>query len=594
MESHAEGVARRRRLALPVLGLGLGLGLASLVVYATEGYDGTMLVLWILGLLVGGAGLLALSGRLLRIARADVLAPAAALIGLAPLYLAALYEWPVQVDSDEIAMLQTADIYADNPGDPFAGSTVYYGRPTLLFIAWGNLGQLFGGIDLYNLRLLHALVGLLAVGVGYVFFRQLLPLRWAVFATCVLGAAHSMFMISRLAMRENTALLVEVAALTLFILGLRYDHAFATFCGGIAAGLGYYVYYPGRAAFALWVLFLVGLALFYRASFPLRKLGTAGAIAATGFVLAAGPILIAETKLPPGVIPSNRETLLIFPEARKLQQQWVFADSEWEGYKVNVSHGLTTFNNDVVDHSWIYDNFGHGFVDPLTGILLWVGVGVVLVALVRGRAPPWVLLPLGSFIGLWLSFAFLVNKAPNYTRLLITLPFVAFLVTEAVRFLAGRTKPWVERWGAAQATHAPLAFAAITLTALVAWNITIAWDFIQDGRKNGEPIGSTGRYVESHRSPREKKFYLAADDTWKYYDWLQSDQRLRYFAHEGQVEPVLSPSALRSFDKPPPFALFLRRELFATAERDLTARYPQGRLASIVPDGRLVVFEVPS
>jgi hypothetical protein len=593
MVSEAERVSRRRRIMLEVLGLGLGLGLASLVVYAADGYDATMLSLWVVGLVASGAALRVGSGRLPRIARADLITPAAALIALAPLYLAALYEWPVQVDSDEIAIMQTADFYADQHTDPFGGS-VYYGRPTLLFVVWGNLGQLFGGIELANMRLLHALVSLIAIGVAYGFFRQLLPRYWALFAVCVLGSAHSLFMISRMAMRENTALLVEVVAFTLLILGLRYEHAFATFCGGITAGLGYYVYYPGRSAFPLWVFFLAGLALLHRSSFPLRKLVTSGAIAAAGFVLTAGPILIAETKLPPGVVPANRETLLIYPEARKLQQEWVAANSEWEGFKTNVSYGLTTFNNSVVDHGFIYDNFGHGFVDPLTGILLWVGVGVVLVAFVRRRAPPWALLPLGSFVGLWLAFAFLVTKAPNYTRLLITLPFVAYLVTEAVRFLAGRTKPWVERWSAARATHAPLAFAAITLTALVVWNVAIAWDFVQQGRKNGDPIGSTGRYVEANRSPREKKFYLVADETWQYYGFDESDQRLRYFAYDGQVQPVVSPSALRSFNKPPPLALFLRRELFATAERDLIARYPQGRLDNIVPDGRLVVFEVPS
>jgi Dolichyl-phosphate-mannose-protein mannosyltransferase len=581
------------RLALPVGGLGLGLGVSSLVVYAANGYDRTMLLLWLGGLLVVGASLLAVSERLPRIARADVLAPAAALVGLAPLYLAALYEWPVQVDSDELAVMQTADIYADEHTDPF-GASIYYSRPTLLFIVWGNLGQLFGGIELSNMRLLHALVGLLSVAVAYVFFRQLLPLRWALFATCVLGSAHSLFMISRLAMRENTALLAEVAALALLILGLRYDHAFASFCGGIAAGLGYYVYYPGRAAFPLWVLFLVGLALWYRSSFRPRRLATAGAVAAVGFALAAGPILIAESKLPPGVVPPNRETLLIYPEARQLQQQWVFADSEWEGFKENVSFGLTTFNSNVVDHSWIYDNHGHGFVDPLTGILLWVGIGVVLVALFRRRAPPWALLSLGGFLGLWLAFAFLVNKAPNYTRLLITLPFVAYFVTEAVRFLAGRTKPWVERWSPARAEYAPGVFAALALTALVAWNLAIAWDFVQQGRRNGDPIGSTGRYIESHRTPREKRFYLAADDTWKYYDWQQIDQRLIYFAHDGQVGPVVSPSALHSFEQRPPFALFMNRDLFAATERDLKARYPRGRVEEIVPDGRLVVFEVPS
>jgi hypothetical protein len=593
MATAAETTARRPRVALPACGLGLGLGLASLVVYASAGYDRTMLVLWLGGLLLCGAAMLPLSRRLPRIARADLLAPAAALIVVSPLYLAALYEWPVQVDSDEIAVMQTADIYADEHTDPF-GASIYYSRPTLLFIAWGNLGQLFGGIELANMRLLHALVGLLCVGIAYAFFRQLLPRGWALFATVVLGSAHSLFMISRLAMRENTALLAELAALTLLIVGLRYGHALATFCGGVSAGLGYYVYYPGRAAFPLWLLFLAGLALLYRSSFPLRRLGTAAAVAVAGFALAAGPILIAETKLPARAVAPNRETLLVYPEARKLQQQWVFADSEWEGVKKNISQGLTTFNNDVVDNSWIYDNFGHGFVDPLTGILLWVGVGVVLVGLVRRRAPPWALLAVGSFVGLWLAFAFLVNKAPNYTRLLITLPFVAYLVSEAVRSLAARTVPWVERWSTARAAHAPAVFSAVALTALVAWNVAIAWDFVQEGRKNGDPIGSTGRYVESHSSPRDKKFYLAADDTWKYYDWLQTDQRLRYFARDGQVGPVVRPSDLPSFDQRPPFALFLSRELYATAERDLTSRYPRGRLQKILPDGRLVVFEVPA
>ena len=36
-----------------------------------------------------------------------------------------------------------------------------------------------------------------------------------------------------------------------------------------------------------------------------------------------------------------------------------------------------------VDHAWIYLDYGHGIVDPLTGRLLWIGA---LVVLVRRRA----------------------------------------------------------------------------------------------------------------------------------------------------------------------------------------------------------------
>jgi 4-amino-4-deoxy-L-arabinose transferase-like glycosyltransferase len=523
------------------------------------------------------------------VAKLDLVAAAGVALAAAPLYLAALYRWPVQVGSDEQAIMLVSDQYADAEDvDPF-GLTGYWDRPALLFLFWGRAAQLIGGIDLFELRLLHALVGLLVIAASYALFRQLLPRRWAMFSALLLALSHSFLMISRMAMRENTAVLVEVVALALLIWGLRHDHAFATFCGGFVAGLGFYVYHPGRAAFPLWVLFLVMLALLYRQRFPLRKLARLGSIAAAGFVLMAAPVLIAESKstLPPGDA-APRAQLLIYSDAREVQKNWVNADSEWEGIKKNISFGLTTFNSDVVDHGWIYENRGHGFVDPLTGILLWIGVGVVGWRLLRRRDPPWAMLALGSFVFLWLSFAFLVNKAPNYTRLLIVLPFVAYLVTEAVRAIGLRVE---RRYGFRRAVPV---VAVSAVAAIGVWNLAIAWDFIDKGRKEGEPIGSTGRYVEAHRDTPGQKSYLSADeDAWKYFVWGNDQQRVQLFAHEGQVGPVVAPASLGSFTPAPPFAIFMRRDLFATAESNLTTRYPEGRLRDITPDGRLVVFEVP-
>ena len=45
-------------------------------------------------------------------------------------------------------------------------------------------------------------------------------------------------------------------------------------------------------------------------------------------------------------------------------------------------------------------------------------MGLALI-LRRRREEPWPLLMLSSFIVLWLGFAFLVNQAPKYPRLLI-------------------------------------------------------------------------------------------------------------------------------------------------------------------------------
>jgi hypothetical protein len=589
----ARAAVRRVPLAAGV-GAGLTLAAASLVVYGNNGTSTGMLLLWFAALLTLGVSFWSQSAALPRIAVRDVVAAGVLVLAFAPLYLIAIYRWPVQVGSDEVAVMWASQTYADGtPNVDLLGPSDYLGRPTLLFVVWGNLGQLFGGIDLFHMRLLHALVGLLVIAASYALFRQLLPRRWALFAAFVLGVSHSLFMISRLAMRENTAVLVEVVALALLLWGLRRDHYLATVAGGIVAGLGFYVYNPGRAVFPLWVVFLVGLALFFRTRFSLQKLAGLGAVAGAGFVLVAGPILIGEQQAPPeqaGGDAAQNAQLLVTSKGREVQQRWVFADTWQEGVWTNIRYGLGTFNSDVVDHGWIYENHGHGFVDPLTGILLWIGAGVALVALVRRRAGPGVLLGLGGFLVLWLSFAFLINKAPNYTRLLITLPFVAFLVTLAVRWLGERVQT---RFGFRQGAAA-VAVGAVALLAV--WNVSIGWDFVQKGRTNGDDIGSTGRFIASVRDRPGQSFYLAANESIPYYKWGTPDMwmtRMRFFANSGQQVNVVEPLLMRDFQAAPPFSVFMRSDVWINAGEELTDRYPNVRMKKIVPDGTLVVADVP-
>jgi hypothetical protein len=573
-----------------LLGAGLALGAASLVAYGFKDDSPGMLLLWVAALLTLGIAFWSQSPAVPRIAVRDLVAPALLVLAFAPLYLIALYRWPVQVSSDEVAVMSVSTNYADTTGGDIFGPSDYLGRPTLLFIFWGNLGQLIGGIDLFHMRLIHALFGLLVVAAAYALFRQLLPRRWAVFAAFVLGASHSFFMISRLAMRENTAVLVEVVAFALLLWGLRRDHALATFAGGFVAGLGFYVYFPGRATFPLWLAFLVGAAVFLRDRFPVMRLLRLGGVATIGFVLMAGPIFIAERQAPSEDTAAQRESFLIYPEGRRVQRDWVFASSTAEGIRTNVKWGLGTFNNTVVDHSWIYENHGHGFVDPLTGILLWIGAGLAVVALVRRRAGPGALLALGSFVILWLSFAFIVNKAPNYTRLLITLPFVAYLVTLAVRAIGERVQT---RFGL---RHGAAAVAVGAATLLVAWNLSIGWDFVQKGRQNGDDIGSTGRFIASVRDRPGQSFYLAANETIPYYKWGTAGiwtERMRLFARRGQTINVVQPLLLPDFRATPPFSVFMRSDVWINAADELTDRYPQVRVKKVVPDGTLVVADVP-
>ncbi len=570
------------------LGTGLAVGAGALLRYGVSGYGRGMLLLWLAALALLSLFFWSRSRLVPRIARLDLVISGGLALLFSPLYLLALFRWPVQVDSDEVVITSVIKEYGAASGvDPF-GVSNYLARPSGLFVLWGNLGELMGGVDLYNVRVLHGLFGLLTIVAAYALLRLLLPRGWAVFATALVGINHAFWMISRMAIHDNTAVLVEVVALALLLWGLRNDHELATFAGGFVAALGLYVYMPGRAVFPLWVLFLVLCAFLLRDRFPLRQLVRLGAIAVAGFVLMAGPLLIAESKVPATDNPQS-DVLLIHAEAREFQRGWVSADSVWEGYKTNVSHGLGAFNNNEPDNSWIYENSGHSFVDPLTGILLWLGVGVVTVGLVRQRRKDLAsLLALSSFVVLWLSFAFLVNKAPAYTRMLIILPFVAYLVAEGARWLAGRWR--TVRFGSALVT-------AGLLSAIVAWNAVIAWDFIQEGRKHGEPIGSTARYVDAHRDVPGQRFYFVNQDTseiFRYYVWGETDYRIALFVRDrSQLGGTIDPASLSAFDATPPFALFMRRGAWRLGEVDLADRYPQGRLRNVTPDGTRVVLEVP-
>ena len=581
--------ALRRPDGLLVAG-GAALGVGSLLAYGLSGFSYWMLAAWVAALAVLSVYLWRRDRAIPHIRLFDVLAAAGVAVAFAPVYLISLYRYPVQVSSDEVAIIGVAKHFAEAGNvDPF-GVSYYLGRPTMLFMAWGRLGELLGGFDLYHMRLLHALFGLLTIAACYALLRQLLPLWWAVFGSAVVGACHSMFMISRLAMRENTSILVEVIALALLLWGLRHKNLLATFWGGVIAGLAFYVYFPSRATFPLWIAFLVVLALLFRREFPRRRLAALGAIGLAGFVLMAGPIVIAEAKAPKtDSTQPQRDSVMLFKLGRDKEQEWMFKSTFLEAYKINVKWGLTAFNNKIVDHGFIYDNPGHGFVDPLTGILLWLGVGVVAIGLVRRRDDEGALLALVSFVILWLAFAFVVNKAPDYTRLMITLPFVGYFVAQAVRFAAGR-------WRTIR--YAPVAIATAALAAIVVWNLAIARDFIDLGKRNGEPIGSTGRYLAAHKHTPGEIFYIATSDASPYYSFGGTDtaiDRLMLFADSPtQVGAPIDPFQLKTFNAPPPLALFMTRAAWQTAAGELASAYPRGRIRNVTPDGGRVVLEVPS
>ena len=575
---------------------GAGVSVATVLVYGIAGWRGWIAWVWLASIVVISAHLFVTSGRLGRPAWPDLVAPCALVAALSPLYLLRLETWPVQVSSDEIAIMTYAKQYAATPRVDLFGLSTYFGDPSGQLVVWGKLGNLFGGVTLENMRLAHAICALLIIGVSYALFRQLLPMGWALLGSAVLGLNHSLLIMSRMAMKENLPALVEVSSLALLLLGLRKQNRFATFVGGAVAGLGVYVHYSGRLVFPLWIAFLVILAIAYRSELGLRRIAGLGAISAAAFALVATPYAIAYVKAPPELKAYTQDANLLSAKGRKFQQGWVFADTVWGGYKRNVVNGLTAFNMGRSDHAWQYLDSGHGIVDPLTGGLLWVGALLVLIRAVRRRGPPWTLLPLVSFLTLYLLYAFVIGQAPDYSRMLIILPFVAYLVAEAARAAAAlAARLLAQRWRFRLAPVIPLA--AVLVLGIGIWNGFIGWDYIHKGQVTGDDIGGTGRYVTRHSDNPAEHFYLAADQQqWKYFIWgwpSMWEERLRMFAaDDAQVGGVIPPTTVGQFSAAPPFVVFMRADLWSSQQQAFLQRYPQARMDRITPDGRLIAVNV--
>ena len=72
-------------------------------------------------------------------------------------------------------------------------------------------------------------------------------------------------------------------------------------------------------------------------------------------------------------------------------------------------------------------------------------------------------------------------------------------------------------------------------------------------------------------------------------------ERMRIFAGDTtRVGEVIAPGALAAFDGATPFAVFMRRELWAQVGDELSTRFAGARVSDVVPDGSRVVFEVPA
>ncbi len=579
-------VAALRQL-FPLL-FGIAASALAAVLYYFFGYGYDVLFLWLLGPVVAGYYFFssrAPKERLMELDRKDALFLLGLLVLFLPVYLWNIYEIPWQINTDEIAtMVFERDLVLHGERDLF-GLSGYFDYPNAMFLFRGWFSGPIGGVNLFTMRLSAGLIGILIILCSYFFFKALFSSEWLACGGAVLaGSNHALIAISRMAMNSNMPVLFAFAALTLLTLGVQKRSDFALFLGGVLSGLAFYHYFPGRAIILIWLLCFLALAMFFRSSYGIKLILRWAAISLIGFFMAALPILAATYKAPNFGAEYGRHQILIYPEAQELQRTWNGSSTAYEGMYRNALQGLLTFNKNLHDHGYEYPNYGHGFVDPLTGILIWAGV---LTILFKARKEERDIFILTGFLFLYFFFAFLATKNPHYTRLLITIPFVSALSLYALAFGAKVVKKTVPAAGF-------LVFFALVFYIFTA-NMEIFHDFAREGTQAGNDVGSTARYIEARKEKAGYSFYVAASPTYPYYSWGNESQWQTwagFFAGADQQVKIVSPEGIAGVPKNAPFTIFASREALRLFEEEIRSVYPHAVLHDIKTDSSLAALEV--
>jgi len=525
--------------------------------------------------------------------RLDLISSLGLLFVFAPLYLSFVGQIPYQVNTDEVVLSNIMKASVSGTPDLFAYAENYF-HPVLAFYLVGQLSRTLGGIDLENVRTAHALIGLAVIPATYLFVRLIASVPIAFAAAAFVGSNHAQFALSRNATMNETAPLIMVLALGILLRGFQVRSDFLLLLGGLCAGLSFYMYSPASMTVVIWFLFLGVLFLIKRAQ-DWRFILRAGLISGFGIGLIALPFFLSVVRDPDSANRDyQRSQLLLFAEGRVVQRDWLFLDSITEGVRRNITEGLTVFNNRVEDRGVMYVNFGHGFVDPLSGVLIWFGLGTVLLRWIRGNQEPGEVLFVVGFVFLWLLLSFVVNKAPHYLRLLMVLPFAGYFVGNALNQIAvivvtiGRR--FNRQWGW---MRAPLLVGGLTVIAL--WNGSIFGDYVTTGMREGHDIAGTVRYAEARNDIEGYRFYVAADDDYPYHWWVKPDfwqGLIAFFTSEGQLVAAVQPSSLNEPIGERPFTVFMSRELWRQRQARLFSLYPRMIVHSVTPDGRSIAIEV--
>jgi len=245
----------------------------------------------------------------------------------------------------------------------------------------------------------------------------------------------------------------------------------------------------------------------------------------------------------------------------------------------------------VHDQAYIYPNYNHGFVDPFTGILIWIGFFSVFIKFIRKNRSKDDLLFLTGFLLLWMLFTFVVNKNPNYTRMLTLLPFVAFFVVSALIFISTLTKKLFHRlFPNLEVGVKPIVF-SLGLVVIIYWNLFIFGDFVKKGLIEGNDLGGSLRYIENRKDNEKHVFYLVYHQHHDYISKGWDDWFSQITGDRNRVKVISKDNMIKSeFSRP--FTVFMWQDTWFDSKKMFMDKFPDMKMYHIVKDSSFIALEV--
>ncbi|MGH9549259.1 MAG: hypothetical protein ACRD3W_07790, partial [Terriglobales bacterium] len=266
----------------------------------------------------------------------------------------------------------------------------------------------------------------------------------------------------------------------------------------------------------------------------------------------------------------------------------------------NIRNGLTAFNSNMIDQGGIYTSPFHGFNDPATGVLVWIGVIMTIFSLRKNGFKLADVFVLIGFFSIYLALAFVVNKAVDYTRFMIIMPFMYYFVARGLLSIFYKT---CRR----RSKKARTCIWACAILCIAVWNLSYYWDCIKLDLEKGEVVGDTGRYIRSHREWQNHTWCICTSELWApgwYNDYRYVNHGrledmvnwLSYFANADRGQRCCALNE-KQFEKEGDLprhniSIFLRRLMLQRYEELIRKRYKKYDVFPITPTGEELVVEV--